>query len=540
MVGPNEISVEVPSATSGYSASLAVAMRHWTPALLLVLGCGASDVRGAAYVATTASVNPHVPVSLVTTTPCKRTTLSDLRSVVQVLATTQRPDYDNPWQSHSAQSSIGSGVVIAPSYVLTGAHVVADATFLQVQKNAVPDKMLAQVVAISHDSDLALLRVDDPLFMDGVEPECLGQLPNPRDPVTVVGYPIGGEEVSYTEGVVSRVELQRYGHSERDLLAITVDAAINDGNSGGPVFKDGAVVGIAFQAMESAENIGEMVPTNLIRNFLSAVQHGKPPAIPDLGIRFQNLENPALRDKVGLARGESGVLVTAVDHGSSAWGALEPGDALLAIEGKPIANNGTVEYQARYRTGFAALLSDHHIGDSIAVDVLRGGNEREVKLELQPFRRLVARSQYDTEPSYFVYAGLVFQPLSVDYLGTWGQWQTRAPAELRYLYTSGLRTAERHEVVIITGILADAINTGYGDFDDQVIATVNGAMPRDLRDFVHRVEISDGPVELATGQGAIIVIDPGQASAARERIATRYRLPRDRSRNLEATPSQRP
>ena len=123
--------------------------------------------------------------------------------------------------------------------MLTGAHVVANATFLQVQKVSDPNKFVARVEAICHDADLALLAIEDrELHAGRSTPDRLGtRLPRLRDRVSVVGYPIGGEEISITEGVVSRIEVQRYSHSERMLLAVTVDAAINDGNSGGPVYK---------------------------------------------------------------------------------------------------------------------------------------------------------------------------------------------------------------------------------------------------------------------------------------------------------------
>ncbi|HHH10730.1 MAG TPA: serine protease, partial [Sorangium sp.] len=156
------------------------------------------------------------------------------QSVVRIFATTLRPDYAVPWQSAAPQSGTGSGVIIAPGRILTGAHVINDATFLQVQKVSDPNKMVARVAAVSHDCDLALLEVDDPRLMKDVTPEQLGALPTLRDRVSVVGYPVGGEEISITEGVVSRIEMQRYAHSERSMLAVTVDAAINEGNSGGP------------------------------------------------------------------------------------------------------------------------------------------------------------------------------------------------------------------------------------------------------------------------------------------------------------------
>src|SRR4030095_13017077 len=189
-------------------------------------------------------------------------------------ATTQDPDYDSPWQAQVPQASTGSGVVIGPGRVLTGAHVIANATFVQVQKISDTEKVVARVVGVCHDCDLALSEVGDRRFRDGIDPAKLGELPDLRDRVAVVGFPIGGEEISITEGVVSRIEVQRYSHSQRYLLAVTVDAAINKGNSGGPVFKSGNVVGIAFQKLENAENVGEMVPAPIIRHFLAAGDRG--------------------------------------------------------------------------------------------------------------------------------------------------------------------------------------------------------------------------------------------------------------------------
>ena len=323
------------------------------------------------------------------------------QSVVRIYASSQAPDYEIPWQAGPTISGTGSGVVIGPGRVLTGAHVVADATFLQVQKVSDPDKMVAKVVAINHDCDLALLGVDDPRFMDGVEPEQLGGLPRLRDRVSVVGYPVGGEEISITEGVVSRTEVQRYSHSERMALAITVDAAINSGNSGGPVFMDDHVVGIAFQTLSDAENIGELVPAPLIAKFLEGVESGREPRLPGLGISTQSLENPLLRKRAGLAEGMSGVLVVSVEYGGSSWGTIEPGDTLLAIGGYAVANNGTIRYQDRFRTRFDVVLGDHHVGDVLPIELCRGGKKRQTEVKLAPYRALVPRSQYEHGPIVF-------------------------------------------------------------------------------------------------------------------------------------------
>ncbi|MDG1478338.1 MAG: serine protease [Myxococcota bacterium] len=446
-------------------------------------------------------------------------------SVVRVFATTQSPDFDNPWQSLSPSSSTGSGVIIGPGRVLTGAHVVANATFLQVQKGANPDKMVARVEAICHDADLALLSVDDARLMTGVTPRGIGEIPALRDRVSVVGYPVGGEEISITEGVVSRIEVQRYSHSQRRLLAVTVDAAINSGNSGGPVFKDGKIIGVAFQTLSGAENIGELVPASIIRWFLSGVDSGRVPSIPGIGITTQNLENPFLRARLGIAPGESGVLVISVEYGGSAWGVLREGDALLSIAGHPIANNGSIRYLDRIRTSYTVLLGDAYVGDSIDVTVLREGARQTLTLTLQPVVHLVPPKRYDYVPQHFIYGGLVFQSLSRDFLGTWSKWRYRAPPELVNYYFSGVRTLRRNDVVILTQVLADEINVGYQHLHSEAVVSVNGEPTTGLTDFVAQLKAAAGAVELRMSSNGLIVLDADAVREANARILERYRIP---------------
>jgi S1-C subfamily serine protease len=456
--------------------------------------------------------------------------------VVRVYATTQDPDYDCPWQARTPTSSTGSGVVIGAGEILTGAHVVANATFLQIQKPSQPDKAVARVKAVSHDCDLALLEVVEPAgFLADITPAEIGEMPRLRDEVAVVGYPVGGEEISITEGVVSRIEVQRYSHSQRHLLAVTVDAAINAGNSGGPVFGAGRVVGIAFQKLTGVDNIGEMVPPPIIRAFLDGTRLGRSPELPALGITTQNLENPLLRRHLGLEPAMSGVLVVQVDHGGSSEGLLQPRDVILAIDGHTIANNGTVQYLARHRTRFDVVLTGRYVGDDVTLRILRGGRVADVTVSLRPWRPLVARARYDQPPVYFVFGGLVFQTLTRDFLTTWDKWWNKAPKEFLHYYYSGVRTAERDEVVILTQILADEINVGYGHLYNEAIVGVNGAMPLDMPDFVRRVEAADRMVELQTSSGGIIILDAGEVRAAMPRILDRYRIPRDRSAELPET-----
>ena len=522
--------------------------------------------------------------------------------VIRVFATSQDPDFDSPWQALSPSSSTGSAVVIEGGLVLTGAHVVANATFLQIQKPSQPDKAIARVRAVSHDCDLALLEVVEPAdFLADIEPARLGPMPGLRQKVAVVGYPVGGEEISITEGVVSRIEVQRYSHSQRNLLAVTVDAAINAGNSGGPVFyetdededeeEDGEpdgdsngdpnghanghangdpngdpnghpndapdnassiggderaaaaaarrtkgptrlVAGIAFQKMTGVDNIGEMVPPPIIAAFVAGVKVGREPEIPALGVTTQNLENPLLRERLGMSKGQSGVMVIQVDEGGSASEHLMVRDVILAIDGLPIANNGTVQYLGRHRTRYDVALVGKYVGDTVKLEVWRQGGKLTLSLPLRRWMPLVPRSRYDRPAPYFVYAGLVFQALTRDYLTTWDKWWNKAPKEFLHSYYSGHRTPEQHEVVVLTQVLADEINVGYGSAYDKAVETVNGKAPADLAELVRLIEAAQGVVEIVLTSGALLVFDTEAVRASSPRILERYRVIADRSPGL--------
>src|SRR5208283_3497582 len=99
--------------------------------------------------------------------------------------------------------------------------------FVQVRRGDKADRVRARVLSVAHDADLAILTVDAPAFFAGATPMILGELPLAQVEVTVMGYPMGGDTLSVTRGIVSRIEHQRYAHSGVPLLAIQIDAPIN-------------------------------------------------------------------------------------------------------------------------------------------------------------------------------------------------------------------------------------------------------------------------------------------------------------------------
>ena len=463
---------------------------------------------------------------------------SMLRSVVKVMTTSDAPDYEQPWQTEGPDAAVGSGAIVMTSRgarVLTNAHVVQNQVFIEVRRYGKSRKFEAEVEGVGHVCDLALLKVKDAGFARGALAFPIGDLPKLGDRVSTLGFPIGGERLSITEGVVSRIEIHPYEHSQRNLLAVQIDAAINSGNSGGPVVKDGEIVGIAFEAMDEAENVGYMIGAPVVKHFLLDIEQGVNDGFPDLGIVVQALESKAHRRSLGLSpKSHSGVLITGVIHGSSADGILEEGDVLLTLDNKHVAADGSMSFRKGERIDMSHQVAQRHVGESMPVKVYRDGKEHKFEVELKPPRFLVAEDAYDVKPTYYLYGGLLFVPLSRDLLKTWGpDWWQEAPPEIIAIYENEICTALRSEVVVLQKVLADRVNQGFHDVEMLVIDRVQERRIRHLKDLIRIVEKSkDEFVRFESSDGQVIVLEREQVEKNSDGILHRYGVPFDRSENL--------
>jgi S1-C subfamily serine protease len=457
-------------------------------------------------------------------------------ATVKIYAVYSDYDYDMPWQLAGQDRGVGSGCIISGNRVLTNAHVVANQTFIQVKRAGHAKRYNAAVEIVAHECDLALLRVDDPSFFTGVKPLALGSLPRMRDKVAVYGFPVGGEELSITEGVVSRIELTRYSHSGATLLTCQIDAAINPGNSGGPVIKDGKIVGIAFQGYTFAQNIGYMVPAPVIDHFLKDSADGTYNGIPGLGIAWQEMENPGLRAHSLLGDKQTGVLITYIAPGASARAQLQIGDVLLAIEGKPIANDGTISFRGTERINFAYEVQSKFMGQNITCRIMRSGKGMDVTIPLStPLRsgRLVPYTQYDKAPTYYIIGGLVFQPLTMNYLQVWDKMED-VPAHLSNYYYHGRPSEDRKQVIVLTKVLGDELTEGYDDFKDHVILRVNGKELSTMADLVKAIEGNEGRYHVFMDEwGNQIVLERDKTKGGQKKILEKYKIDADRSADLK-------
>ncbi len=173
-------------------------------------------------------------------------------SVVKIHTTQRLPDFFRPWTKSAPRDMSGTGFVIDGRRILTNAHVVTYPSQIYVQPYQSAEKFPAKVVAVSAAMDLAILSVEDEAFFTGRPALPLDEnLPRVKASVNVYGYPIGGDQLSVTEGIASRVEYTAYNYGASGLR-IQIDAALNPGNSGGPAISEGKVIGVAFLGLTKA------------------------------------------------------------------------------------------------------------------------------------------------------------------------------------------------------------------------------------------------------------------------------------------------
>jgi len=457
-------------------------------------------------------------------------------AVIKLFVVSHIVDTLKPWNSYISRTT-GSGFIIDGDQILTNAHVVANATFIEVRKHGETTRYEAKVAHISHDSDLAIvtLKVKDPAFYE-TDPLKFGELPLAQQEVTAFGYPVGGDSLSITRGVVSRIERSVYVHKNRSLISVQVDAAINPGNSGGPVMSDGKVIGVVMQSMNASENVGYMIPTQVVKHFLVDLEDKRYDGFPTLGIMHQEIESPALREKYGVSKDESGVLVSMVFPGSPAEGILEKSDIITHIDGHKIANNGMVEFRHKETIAYEHFVDMHQLGDEVKLKVIRDAKSQELTVKLsktQDTFELVAAPSFEKKPSYFIFGGFIFMPLTDDLITAS---RRRMGFDERILNLKSFwPTDKRKEAVILTRVLPANTNKGFHDISFILVEKLDGKTFEDFDTFYKLVKSSKADfIKLEDEFGYQVVIDRKKALSSQQKILKLYNVPVGQSDDLKA------
>jgi len=253
---------------------------------------------------------------------------------------------------------------------------------------------------------------------------------------------------------------------------------------------------------------------------------------PRIGVVWQKTEGDSLRRLLGIPDKENGVMIKKVIYGSSAWGVILEGDVLMALDGIPVAYDGTIPFRGGERLEMSHAVSMHKVGDTLKVSILREGKTLELQLKLKDYVSLVEGPFYDVRPSYYIFAGLVFTPLTKNYTNAWS-WK-EVPENLQHYLLFGWPSPERKQVVLLANVLPDDVNLGYHNLRHLVVERINGRPISELADVVKAFESPLGSYHIVESDGMTdlrgkIVLDAAQARAAHAGILERFAVPSDRS-----------
>lgn len=458
------------------------------------------------------------------------------RAVVHIKSTLFRYSYKDPWKQPYISSSSGTGFIIEGQRILTNAHVLSGANTIRLRRVDQSADYEAELLHIAHDCDLALLSVKDPKFFENSKALKIGELPKLNTPVEVIGFPIGGKRVSITRGVVSRINMDVYSHSSIDYhLIIQVDAAINPGNSGGPAMQKGKLIGVAFQALSGGENLGYLIPPQIVKRFLADVEDGKYDGYTEFGVLGLPTAHSGLQKALALKRflqsPFTGLLVYDIIPGSSAAGHIRPGDILFQLNGKKLTESGDVNIDGNLQN-YTQLVDNLELGDPVKVKILRKNKLMSLSFPSKITRAFASRRmRYESPPSYRISGGLLFQPLDANLMRTYGNyWLRSGRSEIVFRYKHFFASKIHKKVsedVVLTRRLADKVNIYSDEFLHRLVKKVNGKRIKGFAHFTRLLQEAlkkkEPYVLLAFHQlPSPLVLRSKELKAARKRIFQRY------------------
>lgn len=471
-------------------------------------------------------------------------------SVVKIEVTERRPNLARPWSKRSPGKSSGSGVMISGGRLLTNAHVVKNASQIEVQPSGSSAKHSAHVIAVAPSIDLAVLEFDDASIADAIPPvEIEPALPELRQDVTVLGYPMGGDELSITEGIVSRIEFTRYYYSSMGLR-IQIDAALNSGNSGGPAISDDKLVGLVFSKIQEADNIGYLIPSEEILTFLADVEDGRydGKASTSGKIVIQRLESPTLRRRLGLDAETTGMMVQSVEDAPD--DSLRTWDVLTHIGPHSIDNQGFVRVSDTLRLASSYYEDKLATEEGIPLTVVREGKTLQVMAPIERGNHDLLKPLMHDYPDYFIWGPIVFTPAYQELVyASQGKMMTYLLAVESPLLgrLRDRRAFEGEEAVIIpTRLFPHATSRGYRSVAMATVSTVNGERVKSLAHLTELLRDASGEyVEITLGGSyPTLVFDRQAAEEATEEILTDEGIRRRGSKKIlevwNAEPSTEP
>jgi len=451
------------------------------------------------------------------------------RELVSVEVHRKQYDYFQPWTKH-VQTVVKAGLLIGPREILTTADGLDNRTLVRLQKGGRGPWWSAGVKWADYPANLAVVTSTDEKFWAGLKPATLAEPVKKEEEIQIIRWRAGNLEVRKAE--FSRFTVSHPNMSDAVHVQLELSSEIDGVGWSEPAIAGSKVVGLVFS---QSGNQLQVLPSPFIRSILDAQKKGHYKGLGYFDFTWQPAENPETLDYLKLEGEKRGVVVIDVPAKRDTHPVLKPRDILLQVDGFDVDTQGDY-VDAGYGHLLLENLSTRNkwAGDPARLKVWRDGRAQDVVYRLpkaEDAARLVPEAPFEQEPEYVIAGGLVFQPLTKNYLRSWGQdWERRAPFRLAY-FRSQDPTPERPAVVILSQVLPDFYNLGYQESRQLVVEKVNAQKVNYLSDLqqalkkpvngFHILEFTKGETLQK------IVLDAATLDAATKRVLDRYGIDKE-------------
>ena len=451
------------------------------------------------------------------------------RAIISVEINRKHYDYFQPWTKR-VQTVVKAGIVIGPRELLTTADALDDRTLVRVQRGGRGKWWSAEVKWIDFPANLAVVTSAEEQFWTGLKSVPLAEPVKKSEDIQVLRWRAGSLEVRKAE--FNRFAVTHPNMSDAVHVQLELNSEINGVGWGEPAIAGSKVIGLVFA---QSGNQLQVLPSPFIRSILDAQKKGHYKGLGYFDFTWQPAENPETLDYLKLEGEKRGAVVIDVPNKPGVESVVKSLDILLQVDGFDIDTQGDY-VDPDYGHLMLENLSTRNkwAGDPVRLKIWRAGHAQDVVYRLpkaEDAARLVPEAPFEQEPEYLIAGGLVFQPLTKNFLRSWGQdWERRAPFRLAYFRNQD-PLPERPAIVILSQVMPDIYNIGYQDSRQLVLEKVNGQKVNYLADLAQALKKpANGFHILEFMKGDTlqrIVLDAAKLDDATKRVLDHYGIDKD-------------
>ena len=238
---------------------------------------------------------------------------------------------------------------------------------------------------------------------------------------------------------------------------------------------------------------------------------------------------------LGLKNDSKGIIIKKVFTNSPFYGILQRNDVLLKLDGQDIESDGTIEFRRNEKTDFNFINQEKKYGQSLSYEIIRDKKVQkgQVTLKKTDIKYSVVKStKLQDAPSYYVYGGLIFEPLTTNYITALSQ--SRPTNTLAAIYDREELFKDYNGLVILVRVLPFDVNLGYSDLENKIVTKVNGKKYKDFDDFVQKVKSTNSEFIVFEDEDSNeIVLDVAKVNAQKSELMENYNISREMSSDIK-------